>query len=189
MLCSFLHNISQVKHKKFTTILVLWDTCVDSFNKMSWNYDTLFYICKLPNPDVTHHPSAKCSPITPYSNILHTVDIPNWNIHPGVGESNSSAPNWTISHDDIKWKHLLHYWPFVKGIHWWSVDSPHKGQWHGALMFSLICTQTKDWANNRSASDLRCHCTYYDVIVMWNHRDIWLAALFIMTSQYEYSSM
>ena len=43
-------------------------------------------------------------------------------------------------HDDIiKWKHFPHYWPFVRGIHRSPVNSPHKGQWHGALMFSLIC--------------------------------------------------
>ena len=44
------------------------------------------------------------------------------------------------SHDDvIKYKHFPRYWPFVRGIHRLSVDSPHKGQWRGALMFSLIC--------------------------------------------------
>ena len=31
---------------------------------------------------------------------------------------------------------------------------PHKGQWHGALMFSLICAWTNGWANNRDAGDL-----------------------------------
>ena len=42
----------------------------------------------------------------------------------------------TDTHDDvIKWKHFPHYWPFVKGTHWSLVDSPHKGQWRGALMF------------------------------------------------------
>ena len=31
------------------------------------------------------------------------------------------------SHDDIiKWKHFLFYWPFVRGIPWSLVDSPHK---------------------------------------------------------------
>ena len=45
-----------------------------------------------------------------------------------------------IQHDDIiKWKHFPLYWPFVRGIHRWPVNSPHKGQWRGALMFSLIC--------------------------------------------------
>ena len=30
-------------------------------------------------------------------------------------------------HDDInKWKHFPRYWPFVQGIHWSSVNSPHK---------------------------------------------------------------
>ena len=44
-------------------------------------------------------------------------------------------------HDDvIKWKHFPRYWPFLRGIHRSPVYSLHKGQWHGALMFSLICT-------------------------------------------------
>ena len=44
-------------------------------------------------------------------------------------------------HDDvIKWKQIPRYWPFVPGIHRSPVNSPHKGQWRGALMFSLICT-------------------------------------------------
>ena len=32
---------------------------------------------------------------------------------------------------------------FVRGIHRSPVNSPHKGQWHGALMFSLICALNK----------------------------------------------
>ena len=47
---------------------------------------------------------------------------------------------------------------------------PHKGQRGRASMFSLICTWTNVWANNQDASDLRCHCTHYDVTVMiWCH--------------------
>ena len=34
------------------------------------------------------------------------------------------------------------YWPFVRGIHQSPVDSPHIGQWRGALMFYFICAQT-----------------------------------------------
>ena len=30
------------------------------------------------------------------------------------------------------------------------VDSRHKGQWCRALMFSLVCTRTNGWANNRA---------------------------------------
>ena len=46
------------------------------------------------------------------------------------------------------------------------VNSPHKGQWSGALMFSLICAWINDWVNNREAGDLRRHRGHYDVIVM-----------------------
>ena len=58
------------------------------------------------------------------------------------------------------------YWSFVQGIHRSPVNSPHKGQWRGALMFSLICTWTNGWVNNREAGDLRHHRTHYDVIIM-----------------------
>ena len=46
------------------------------------------------------------------------------------------------------------------------MNSPHKGQWRGALMFSLICVGTNGWVNNRDAGDLRRHCAHYDVTVM-----------------------
>ena len=44
--------------------------------------------------------------------------------------------------------------------------SPHKGQWRGALMFTLICTRINGWVNNREAGDLRRHRAHYVVIVM-----------------------
>ena len=40
-------------------------------------------------------------------------------------------------------------------------------------MFSLICTWTKDWANNRGADDLRRRRAHYDVTVMKCHSAIW----------------
>ena len=46
------------------------------------------------------------------------------------------------------------------------VNSPHKGQWRGALMFSLICARINNWVNNREAGDLRRHRGHYDVSVM-----------------------
>ena len=66
----------------------------------------------------------------------------------------------------IKWKHFPRYWPFVRGIHRPSVNSPHKGQWCRALMFSLICIWINGWVNNRAAGDLRRHHPHYDVTVM-----------------------
>ena len=65
-------------------------------------------------------------------------------------------------HDDvIKLKHFPRYWPFVRGIDRSPVNSPHKGQWRGALMFSL------SWVNNREAGDLRRHRAHYDITVMY----------------------
>ena len=75
-----------------------------------------------------------------------------------------------VKHNDdvIKWKHFPCYWPFVWGIHRSPVNSPHKGQRRGALMFSLICARINGWVNNREAGDLRRLWAHYDVIVMRN---------------------
>ena len=71
------------------------------------------------------------------------------------------------AHDDvIKWKHFPRYWPSVRGNHRSPVNSPHKGQWRRALMFSLICVWINGWVNNREAGDLRCYRAHYYVIVM-----------------------
>ena len=72
-----------------------------------------------------------------------------------------------LVYDDVtKWKHFPLHWPFVRGINRWSVNSPHKGQWRGALIFSLICVWTNGWTNHRDVGNLRRHRAYNDVIVM-----------------------
>ena len=58
------------------------------------------------------------------------------------------------------------YWPFVQGIHRSPGEFPHKGQWRGALKFSLICARINGWVNNREVGDLRRHKAHCDVIVM-----------------------
>ena len=81
--------------------------------------------------------------------------------------SMSTFHKFLSNHDDvIKWRHFPRYWPFVRGIHRSPVNSPHKGQWCGALMFTLICARINGWENNREAGDLRRYRTHYDVIVM-----------------------
>ena len=55
---------------------------------------------------------------------------------------------------------------FVRGIHRSPVNSPHKGQWRGALMFSLICAWINGWVNSRDAGGLRRHSAHYDITVM-----------------------
>ena len=72
-----------------------------------------------------------------------------------------------LHHDDvIKWKRFPRYWPFVRGIHRSQVKSPHKGQWRGAPIFSLISARIHGWVNNGGAGDLSCHRVHYDAIVM-----------------------
>ena len=76
---------------------------------------------------------------------------------------------WTngIHHDDvIERNHFPRYWNFVRGNHRSPVHSPHKGHWHGALIFSLICAPTNGWANKRGIGDLRRHRAHYNVTVM-----------------------
>ena len=46
------------------------------------------------------------------------------------------------------------------------VNSTHKGQWRGALMFSLICVWINVWVNTLEDGDLRRHLDHYDVSVM-----------------------
>ena len=74
--------------------------------------------------------------------------------------------NSLLNDDVIKWKHFPRNWQFVRRIHRSPVNSPHKGQWRGALMFSLIYVWINDWVNNREAGDLRRYRAHYAVIVM-----------------------
>ena len=79
----------------------------------------------------------------------------------------SVTDGFSHKYDDvIKWKRFPRYCPFVRGIHRSPVNSPHKGQWRRALMFSLICTWINGWVNNGESGDLRRHRAHHDVIVM-----------------------
>ena len=84
------------------------------------------------------------------------------------GEWEYYSATLSCSYDDvIKWKHFPRYWPFVWWIHRSPVNSPHSGQWRGALMFSLICALNKRlskqswgwWFETRSLS-------------LWRHRNV-----------------
>ena len=85
-------------------------------------------------------------------------------------KSNSLQKRWYmifLTHDEvIKWKHFPRNWPSVRGIHRSPVNSPHKSQWRGALIFSLICVWINGWVNNGEAGDLRRYRAHYDVTVM-----------------------
>ena len=58
------------------------------------------------------------------------------------------------------------YWSFLRVIHRSPVNSPHKGQWRGTLIFCLICVRINGWEKNHEARDLGRHRAHYDVIVI-----------------------
>ena len=79
-------------------------------------------------------------------------------------------------------KKFPRYWPFVRGIHRSPVNSPHKGQWRGALMFSLICACINGWVNNWDAGE--CGITVMLVSFMSGLRFIRLTALMYLILWY-----
>ena len=100
---------------------------------------------------------------------MHPCQLMIWfHIYLNTNGNQYTAVTGAAFHDDvIKWKYFLRYWSFVRGIHRLQVNSPHKGQWRGALIFSLICAWINGWVNNRDAGDLRRHRSHYDVTALW----------------------
>ena len=121
--------------------------------------------------------SAKWRPFCLGLSVLMHAQDAIYNVMPGsleklfLGFMKIWCFTYMYNHDDvIKWKHFPRYWPFVRGIHMSPVNSPYKGQWRGALMFSLICARINGWVNNHEASDLRRYRAHYDVIVIYAKR-------------------
>ena len=105
------------------------------------------------------------------------------------------------------WRHQMETFSallaFCAGIHRSPMNSPHKGQWRGALMFSVICTRINGCANDGDAGDLRRHLAHYDVIIMidesllkqdsrylislYTNGDSYLFAIFWFTVKWKYS--
>ena len=106
--------------------------------------------------------SPNKGPVMEKTILLHDIIMP----HPKAYVGAKALKIRGMHGDVIKWKHFPRYWPFVRGIHRSPVNSPHKGQWHGALMFSFICVWINGLANNGEAGDLRRYCAHYDVTVM-----------------------
>ena len=68
------------------------------------------------------------------------------------------------------WRHQMETFyallAICAGIYRSPVNSLHKVQWHGALMFSLICAWINGGVNTWEAGDLRRHGAHYDTTVM-----------------------
>ena len=100
---------------------------------------------------------------------------------------NHQPRHWTSFPEITWWRHQMETFfallGFVRGIHRSPVNSPHKGQWRGALMFSLICVWINGWVNNREAGDERRYSAHYDVtvIVRPQHQRLRLYATVVLT--------
>ena len=107
-----------------------------------------------------------------YCHIEQTVECPvKWDAFALMWRHlNATGTRSNESQQNAWWRHQMETFfallALCAGNSPVPVNSPHKGQWRGALMFSLICSWINDWVNNREAGDLRRHRGYYDVSVM-----------------------
>ena len=103
------------------------------------NFDSLVQDCIIPSRALSHR-----------FDLLRLVDWRQW------------LQTW--------WRHQMERFSALlalyTGIHRSQVNSPQKGQWRGALMFSLICVWINGRVNDREAGDLRRYRAHYDVTVM-----------------------
>ena len=108
---------------------------------------------------VTHYLASWKRPFNDLNHpLIHVIDVDWWWL---------KIAHFSFSWWRIKWDNFPRYWPSVRGIHRSLMNSSHKGQWRGVLMFSLICPWLNGWVNNCEAGDLRRHHAHYDVIVMY----------------------
>ena len=137
---------------------------------------------RIPLPDVRERSSSCCPSqvVFFYNNAddrWHTMLSAFYETQTHIYATSPALTNWKNQHCALSEKYfhtciLDCYWPFVQENNRSLVNSLHKGQWRGALIFSLICAWINAWVNNCEAGDLRRHRTHYDVIVMfvayWN---------------------
>ena len=92
-------------------------------------------MCQVPVPDslwklgwtplcitVTSHDNHGIPDHWPFECLLNTLPRMISKKHQSSAWGTNRSLGWYQR--NIK---ALHYWPFVRGIHWWPVDSPHKG--------------------------------------------------------------
>ena len=181
MTCMCIHILSQpsrygvpVEKRKWTMLWLFWtthwilwqiSTIIYSVLKNWWPYSVI--MCSIS----TYWLADAYIHVSQFGTRNHINIMDHGSKVPYRGNQNRLLPVTALPirdhHDDVsKWKHFLHYWPFAWGIHQSPVNSPHKGQWRGALMFSLIFAWINSWVNNREAGDLRRPLGHYDVSVM-----------------------
>ena len=108
-----------------------------------------------------------------HCNVITSVISEDYIILENKPSHSWSRARWIVEIRTAWWRHQMKTFSslLALGIHLSLVDSPHKGQWRGALMFLVfICTWTNGWENNRDTGGLRPHRAHYDLTVMgFNH--------------------
>ena len=67
---------------------------------------------------------------------------------------------------------------------WSPMDSSHKSQWRGALIFSFVCAWPNGSANHRDAGDLRCDSAHYCVtLIYWPGKNVGLCNIKALIKQ------
>ena len=73
-----------------------------------------------------------------------------------VGKFEGGGNAVFLTDDIMTWEHFPYHCPFVRGIQWWLVDSPHTGPVMWSLGVFWYVNWTSCWTNNQDAGDLRC---------------------------------
>ena len=136
-----------------------------------------------PSTSIWNHATRPCLQHQRLLRLFISVKMFDVIVHYKNEETNRVHHQWNEAHLDKQtvtetwplfictwWRHQMETFSalvvLVWVIHRSPVNSPHKSQWRGTLMFSLICGGINDWVSNREAGDLRRHRAHYDVTVM-----------------------
>ena len=142
------------------TSLALWQSndCPSASKATLMNMDKYFMLIHYER--LHNHNKAKHNKTCAYF-LGYTVYV-EWARHPGGHYFRAQRRNMMTSSNET----------FSALLAICAENSPvrgefsHKGQWRGALMFSLICVGLKGSINNRDAGDFRRYRVHYDVTVM-----------------------
>ena len=133
-----------------------WINVQTHCNDITWDQD-IFY----------HRRLTICwAPLSGWQQRKHRSStlLTLWKGNPPV---TGGSPSQSADNTEPWWRHQMETFSALLAICAGNspVNSPHKGQWRGALLFSLICAWINGWVNNGEAGDFRRYRAHYDVIV------------------------
>ena len=126
-----------------------WVGLTDTLYSVSWSYATWLYLHVIILTECSSLNSPEVVVLTTFDAdddiVIYQHDqCVDYNILSlrlfGLYGSMPVCTGYVVTPLNTWWLHQMEtdfprYWPFVRGIHRSPVNSPHKGQWRGALMF------------------------------------------------------